>query len=187
MSIVKAVGQFAQLMAGCRFNDAGGAKLEPERVVSELITEFTRVKQQQAKIIILGNGGSAAIASHVITDLRNVGGLCALTLHEAAPLTCFTNDFGYEQAFAKQVSGFAYPDDLLIAISSSGQSANIVNAVAAANAKGLAVMTLSGFKPENPLRKMGRWNVWLDSSHYGMVELAHLFVLHHITDQLTKN
>jgi len=186
MPIVQAAGQFAELMAGCRFNAADGSELEAEQVIAEMLAEFARVKQRQAKVIILGNGGSAAIASHVITDLRNVGGLCALTLHEAAPLTCFTNDFGYEQAFAKQVSAFAYPEDLLIAISSSGQSANIVNAVAAANAKGLAVLTLSGFKPDNPLRRLGRWNVWLDSNHYGMVELAHLFVLHHITDQLIK-
>ncbi|NJA07678.1 MULTISPECIES: SIS domain-containing protein [Methylomonas] len=186
MPLVQAAGQFAELMAGCRFNAADGAALDGEGVVADVLSEFARVKQQQAKVIILGNGGSAAIASHVITDLRNVGGLCALTLHEAAPLTCFTNDFGYEQAFAKQVSAFAYPDDVLIAISSSGQSANIVNAVAAANAKGLAVLTLSGFKPDNPLRRLGRWNVWLDSNHYGMVELAHLFVLHHITDQLIK-
>ncbi|MBS3964053.1 MAG: SIS domain-containing protein [Methylomonas sp.] len=186
MSIVNAAARFADLLADCRFSDAAGNDLDGEGVIADMLAEFVRVKQQQAKVIILGNGGSAAIASHVITDLRNVGGLCALTLHEAAPLTCFTNDFGYEQAFAKQISAFAYPADLLIAISSSGQSANIVNAVDAANTQGMTVMTLSGFKADNPLRKRGRWNVWLDSNHYGMVELAHLFVLHHMTDQLIK-
>ncbi|CAD6877976.1 hypothetical protein [Methylomonas albis] len=186
MAIGQAAADFATLLSHSIFSDAQGQALDGETVIQELLTEFARVRDQQAKIMVLGNGGSAAIASHVITDLRNVGGLCALTLHEAAPLTCFTNDFGYEQAFAKQISAFANPDDLLIAISSSGQSLNIVNAVQAANAKGLPIMTLSGFKADNPLRKLGRWNCWLDSSHYGMVELGHLFVLHHITDHLLR-
>lgn len=186
MPILQAASRFTELLSSCRFSDGGGQIIDGETVVGQLLAEFERVRQSQAKIIILGNGGSAAIASHVITDLRNVGGICAVTLHEAAPLTCFTNDFGYEQAFAKQIAAFAYPDDLLIAISSSGQSANIVNAVKAANDKGIAAMTLSGFKADNPLRSLGRWNLWLDSSHYGMVELAHLFVLHHITDQLLR-
>ena len=186
MAIGQAASQFAQLLTHSVFTGNQGQTLDGEAVIQQLLAEFARVREQQAKIMVLGNGGSAAIASHVITDLRNVGGLCALTLHEAAPLTCFTNDFGYEQAFAKQIAAFANADDLLIAISSSGQSMNIINAVQAANAKGLPVMTLSGFKADNPLRKLGRWNLWLDSSHYGMVELGHLFVLHHITDHLIR-
>ncbi|MGZ4999867.1 MAG: SIS domain-containing protein [Methylomonas sp.] len=184
MAIGQAASQFAELLNNSVFTGRQGENLAEETVIQQMLAEFKRVREQQAKIMVLGNGGSAAIASHMITDLRNVGGLCALTLHEAAPLTCFTNDFGYEQAFARQIGAFANPNDLLIAISSSGQSPNIINAVLAANEKGLPVMTLSGFKADNPLRKLGRWNFWLDSSHYGMVELAHLFVLHHITDHL---
>ena len=186
MAIGHAAAEFKTLLTNSVFSDGQEQILEGETVIQQMLAEFTRVRQQQAKIIVLGNGGSAAIASHVITDLRNVGGLCALTLHEAAPLTCFTNDFGYEQAFAKQITAFAHPNDLLIAISSSGKSLNIINAVLAANQKGLAVMTLSGFQPNNPLRQLGRWNYWLNSSHYGMVELGHLFVLHHITDHLIR-
>lgn len=184
MAIGQAASRFAELLNNSVFTDRQGKNLDEETVIRQMLAEFSRVREQQAKIMVLGNGGSAAIASHVITDLRNVGRLCALTLHEAAPLTCFTNDFGYEQAFAKQIGAFANPNDLLIAISSSGQSPNIINAALAANEKGLPVMTLSGFKADNPLRKLGHWNVWLDSNHYGMVELAHLFVLHHITDHL---
>jgi D-sedoheptulose 7-phosphate isomerase len=187
MAIGQAATQFAGLLEHSVFTDQYGQSLDENIVIQQILAKFASVRKQQAKIIVLGNGGSAAIASHVITDLRNVGGLCALTLHEAAPLTCFTNDFGYEQAFAKQIAAFANADDLLIAISSSGQSLNIINAVQAANTKGLPVMTLSGFKADNPLRSMGLWNLWLNSCHYGMVELGHLFVLHHITDHLIKN
>jgi D-sedoheptulose 7-phosphate isomerase len=186
MPIAHAATEFKSLLNTGEFTDANAQSLEGETVIRQILAEFARVREQQAKIIIIGNGGSAAIASHVITDLRNVGGLCALTLHEAAPLTCFTNDFGYEQAYAKQISAFAHPHDLLIAISSSGKSLNIINAVLAANQKGVAVMTLSGFQPDNALRRLGRWNYWLNSSHYGLVELGHLFVLHHITDHLIR-
>ena len=103
MAIEQASSQFAQLLSAGKFNDRQGQSLDAEMVIQQVLNEFIRVKESQAKILVLGNGGSAAIASHVITDLRNVGGLCAITLHEAAPLTCYTNDFGYEQAFAKQV------------------------------------------------------------------------------------
>ncbi|MDO9197183.1 MAG: hypothetical protein Q7U79_11900, partial [Rhodoferax sp.] len=96
MAIGHAAVQFAQLLAHGVFTDNQGQTQDGETVIQQMLAEFTRVREQQAKIMVLGNGGSAAIASHVITDLRNVGGLCALTLHEAAPLTCFTNDFGYE-------------------------------------------------------------------------------------------
>lgn len=186
MAIGAAAANFAALLNNSVFTDLQGQVLDAETVIQEVLAEFSRVREQQAKIMVLGNGGSAAIASHVITDLRNVGGLCALTLHEAAPLTCFANDFGYEQAFAKQISAFANHDDLLIAISSSGQSLNIINAVQAANVTGLSVLTLSGFEVDNPLRKLGHWNCWLDSCHYGLVELGHLFLLHHITDHLIR-
>lgn len=186
MAIAQAASQFATLLSGGLFTDGLGLAIDEHAVIQELLVEFAKVRERQGKVVVLGNGGSAAIASHVITDLRNVGGLCALTLHEAAPLTCYTNDFGYEQAFAKQIAAFAHAGDLLIAISSSGQSPNILNAAQAANDKGMAVMTLSGFKADNPLRKLGRWNYWLDSGHYGTVELGHLFVLHHITDHLIR-
>lgn len=184
MALRQTIEQFNRLLNEVVYSDAHGQTLDAEIVIAAVLGELVRVREQQGKILVIGNGGSAAIASHVITDLRNVGGLCALTLHEAAPLTCFTNDYGYEHAFAKQIAAFAHPRDLLIAISSSGQSANIVNAARAANDNGVAVLTLSGFNADNPLRRLGNWNVWLDSRHYGLVELGHLFVLHHISDRL---
>ena len=99
-------------------------------------------------------------------------------------LTCLGNDLGYERVFAKQIEMHGRAGDLLIAISSSGRSANILNAVEAGRAAGCAVVTLSGFTPDNPLRTLGDVNFYLNSDRYGFVEIGHLTICHAILDML---
>ncbi len=135
---------------------------------------------------LIGNGGSAAIVSHAKTDFMNVAGIKAITLLEPAIITCLSNDYGYENVFSRQLEVLANPDDILIAVSSSGQSKNIINAAQIMKQKGASVITLTGFKENNPLRKMGDLNYWLSSSNYTLVEIAHLFVLHHMADCLSN-
>ena len=103
----------------------------------------------------------------------------------SAALTCLANDFGYEHVFAKQVEYHGRAGDILIAISSSGKSANILNAVKAARGVGMTVVTFSGFDSGNPLRILGDINFYVPSSEYGFVELAHAILLHAVTDALT--
>ena len=134
---------------------------------------------RNGRILLVGNGGSAAIASHIANDLVKAE-RAAAALVDPAILTCLANDYGYDEAFAHQVRVQGRSGDLLVAISSSGRSLNIRNAVYAARKSGLAVATLSGFAPENPLRTMGDHNYWVDSSNYGVVECAHLAILHSI-------
>jgi D-sedoheptulose 7-phosphate isomerase len=124
------------------------------------------------------------VASHAVTDFLNVAKLRATTLHEPSLLTCMSNDFGYEVAFARVLATLASPGDALVAISSSGQSANIRNAAAEMRKLGGQVVTLSGFKRDNPLRALGDVNFWLDSTDYGMVEIGHQFLLHNIADRI---
>lgn len=133
---------------------------------------------------MVGNGGSAAIASHAVIDLLNMGSVRALTLHDTAVITCISNDYGYEHVYEKQIKQLMTSRDILIAISSSGQSKNILNAVKVAKGNRAKVLTLSGFSSENPLRKLGDVNIWLNSTDYGFVEIGHAFVLHNITDRL---
>jgi D-sedoheptulose 7-phosphate isomerase len=97
-------------------------------------------------------------------------------------LTCLGNDLGYDRVFAKQVELYARADDLVIAISSSGRSANILNAVKAARAAKCAVVTLSGFTADNPLRRLGDINFYVASDRYGFVEIGHLTICHAILD-----
>src|SRR5258708_2674741 len=129
------------------------------------------------KVLVIGNGGSAAIASHVQNDLCKAVGIPALVFNEAPLLTALSNDLGYEVAFEQQVKMWANPQDLLIAISSSGQSANILRAVSAARTAGCAVLTFSGFRADNPLRQMGKLNFFVASETYGYVELIHSILL----------
>lgn len=130
------------------------------------------------RIFFIGNGGSAAIASHQAIDYCKNGGKKAMSLNDASALTCLGNDYGFEFVFSKQIEYHASPWSLLIAISSSGKSQDILNGVSAAREIGCKVITLSGFDPKNPLRRMGDVNFHVASDDYGHVEITHLSILH---------
>lgn len=126
---------------------------------------------------LAGNGGSAAVAAHIANDLVKQG-KSAVALTEPAILSCIANDVSWESVFADQLRIHAHPGDQAVLISSSGQSLNIRNAVYAAKEKGAATITLSGFDALNPLRAMGDHNYYVPSFNYGIVECAHLAILH---------
>lgn len=134
------------------------------------------------KVMFVGNGGSAAIASHMAIDYSKNGGIRSLAFNDGAALTCLGNDLGYENVFAKQIDLHARPGDLLVAISSSGRSANILNAVTAARSHAVDVLTLSGFGPDNGLRRLGDVNLYVAASEYGFVEITHLTLCHALLD-----
>jgi D-sedoheptulose 7-phosphate isomerase len=138
------------------------------------------------KIIIAGNGGSAAMASHVAVDFTKAAGIRAINFNEADLITCFANDYGYEHWLEKALEAYADPGDLAILISSSGKSQNILNATEKANEIGLSVMTVSGFLTDNPLRKLGDLNLWVDSTEYNIVEMTHHVWLVAIIDYLIE-
>ena len=136
-------------------------------------------------VLWVGNGGSAALASHFAVDVFNAG-VRSTAFNDAALLTCMGNDCGYEQVFARPVALFAAPGDVLIAISSSGRSPNILAAVEAARARGCAVITLYGFRRDNPLGCLGDWNFYVPSEAYGPVEMVHAFICHALVDALKE-
>ena len=131
-----------------------------------------------------GLGGSAAIASHVVIDLNKAAGVRAVALNDPAALTCLANDLSYQEVFATQIAWHGRPGDVLVAISSSGKSINILQAVEAARAARMRVVTFSGFRGDNPLRLSGDLNFYVPSDRYGFVELAHQILLHAVTDAL---
>lgn len=160
---------------------AGGDVEAAIRGATELLTQL---RGRKGRLYVIGNGGSAGVASHAVTDFLNVGRLRAGTLHDPSLLTCMSNDYGFDVAFANILKTLAGPEDVLIAISSSGKSMNIRNAAVAMHQLGGTCITLSGFESSNPLRTMGDLNFWLDSRDYGMVEIGHQFILHNIADRL---
>lgn len=181
MSLTSRATKFGTLLERCEVTGRDGHAFELEAGVAAAMQILSKVRE--SSIYIIGNGGSAGVASHAAIDLFNIAKLRALTLHEPSLLTCMANDYGYENAFARILSQVTKPGDVLIAISSSGRSLNIRHAAAQVIDKGGAVITLSGFAHDNPLRSMGDINIWLDSSDYGLVEIGHQFVLHNISDR----
>jgi D-sedoheptulose 7-phosphate isomerase len=161
---------------------ASGEALPLDAAIDRAIAWAQETHDAGNKIMIVGNGGSAGIASHTAIDLSKNANLRALAFNDSSALTCLGNDFGYEHVFAKQIEFHGRPNDLLIAISSSGGSANILNAVAAARARDIRAVTFSGFKADNALRKSGDLNFYVPASEYGFVEMAHQALLHALLD-----
>jgi D-sedoheptulose 7-phosphate isomerase len=174
----------SDLLCGVEVTARDGTRLEYADAATAVMARARATHAAGDKLIFVGNGGSAAIASHMATDYSKNGGVRALALNDSSMLTCLGNDLGYERVFAKQVELYARKGDLVIAISSSGRSANILNAVDAALAAGCTVVTLSGFTPDNPLRRKGGWNFYVASDRYGFVEIGHLTICHAVLDFL---
>lgn len=139
------------------------------------------------KIIIAGNGGSAAIASHVSVDFTKSASLRSVNFNEAALITCLANDYGYEHWLSKAIEFYADANDLAILISSSGRSRNIINAALQAKEMGLKIITFSGFDADNPLRRLGNINFWVDSKVYNIVEMSHHIWLVALVDYFVDN
>jgi len=146
------------------------------------------VKQvsKSKRIFFIGNGGSNSICSHMMEDYAKMGRFPTFAFSDPALITCFANDYGYEMAMAEWLKIHFVEGDLLVAISSSGESKNIVNAAAYASSIGKNVITLTGFKEENTLSRMGALNFHLPVSNYGIVECFHQVILHLVLDMITN-
>lgn len=176
--------EFNSILEKSVCTNGSGQSYHLEQSLNKFMEQLKYNRDNGRSVYIIGNGGSAAVASHAITDFTNVCRLRAFTLHESSLITCMSNDFGYENAYACLVKTVTCPGDILIGISSSGNSLNICNAAKMATEMGGIVITLSGFNQDNPLRKLGDLNFWLDSCDYGYVEIGHLFMLHNISDRI---
>lgn len=159
-----------------------GRALTLEKFYRYMTRLLRTMRDEGGKLMFAGNGGSASIASHMVIDFAKNAGIPALSFNDGVIMSALSNDEGYDEVFARQVGFYANDDDLLIAISSSGNSMNILNAVAAAREKGCHVITMSGFRPNNPLRQLGDFNLYVPSGEYGFVEIAHLSLCHALVD-----
>jgi D-sedoheptulose 7-phosphate isomerase len=148
------------------------------------IIQSLGILKDTKRIFFLGNGGSNSISSHMMEDYGKIGGFQTYAFSDAALITCYANDYGYENAMAEWIKLHLQSGDLLIATSSSGESKNIVNAAKVALEKGGKLITLTGFGEGNALSKMGSVNFYLNVRNYGMVECFHQVILHVILDSL---
>jgi len=167
--------------------DKKGQPLEVNEGLSRIINHLHMIKTANKKVMIIGNGGSAAIASHLQNDLCKAAQVRAMVFTEPPLLTALSNDISYNAAYRELVNLWADKEDMLFSISSSGRSQNIIDAVNTARVRGCSpVITVSGFLPDNPLRGMGDINLYISSNEYGYVELAHSVLTHFISDQTSK-
>jgi D-sedoheptulose 7-phosphate isomerase len=175
-------GALSRVLAAIEATGRGGHPLSTGDAVARVVEDINSVRAGGDKVMFIGNGGSAAISSHMAIDFLRNGQVPALAFNDGAALTCLGNDFGYEHVFARQVAMHGRPGDLLFAISSSGRSSNILRAVEVAKEAGVRVVTLSGFSFDNPLRAIGDLNFYLASDQYGFVEVGHQTLIHAVLD-----
>jgi D-sedoheptulose 7-phosphate isomerase len=156
----------------------------PAEALEALCEVFAATGARGRKVVLAGNGASAAIASHVAVDLTKCAGIRAVNFNEADLITCFANDYGYEQWMARAIAAYADPDDVVVLVSSSGASPNVLAAARQARGSGLRLVTFSGFEPDNPLRALGELNLWVDSRSYNVVEATHQSWLLAVVDNI---
>ena len=145
-----------------------------EQILNQLVeckNVLINLKKKRNKILIFGNGGSAAIASHFSVDITKNCGLRCINFNESDLITCFSNDYGYENWMKEAINFYGDKDDVVILISSSGQSKNMINAANEAKKKKFSnIITITGFKKNNPLKSKGNINILINSKSYNFVE-----------------
>ena len=150
----------------------------------DLKNRLIEVNRSKKKTIIAGNGGSAAIASHCAIDLTKNAGIRVINFNEAGLITCLSNDYGYAEWVSKAIEMYGDEGDLVILISSSGRSENMLNAAKAAKKIGVFVVTFTGFTEDNPLKNAGELNFWIDSKAYNIIEMTHQIWLLAVCDAI---
>ena len=141
-------------------------------------------KKNKNKIIIIGNGGSSSIGSHFSVDMTKNAKIKTINFNETNLISCFSNDYGFENWITKSLEYYSDKGDILIAISSSGRSKNIINAAKYFKKNKGPVVTLTGMKINNPLMKVGKINFYVKSNSYNIIENIHQFHLLLLVDLL---
>lgn len=157
-------------------------ELKDQLVKIEKLQPFLeKVVKDHSEIIILGNGGSNSIASHISQDYTKALKKRSFTFSDPSRLTCYINDYGIENAYVKFLEEFSKKETLVILISSSGESDNIINSADFCVKNNIKLVTMSGFKKDNRLNSFkSEVNYWVDSRDYGIIECAHMVFLHSV-------
>lgn len=171
------------------FNDLIELVNPTNKIKEDLITckkLFENTKINSGKVIIMGNGGSAAMASHVTVDLTKNADVRAVNFNEADLITCLANDFGYEKWMSEALRMYSDSDDAVVLISSSGNSPNVVSAAEWCNENKINFVTFTGMKTDNPLKSANKngLNFWVNSRAYNHIEMVHHIWLLAIVDMI---
>lgn len=150
------------------------------------VEKTIHIRRERRTVFLVGNGASASMASHVAADLAKNAHVHTEVFSDLSLITAIANDMSYEEVFAEPLRRRMEHGDMLVAISSSGQSPNVVRAVREAMHLGGYVVTLSAMREENVLRGLGHLNFYVQAATYGMAETCHAAILHYWIDRMVN-
>ncbi len=176
------VAEISKQLSALSIRNGKGESLPADKGFDEWLKLTWEVKQNHKIVYLIGNGASAAMASHFGADLAKNGHLHTQVLTDPSMITAISNDIHYDQVYVFPLSMWAREGDMLVAISSSGGSPNILKAVEEAKKHKMIIVTVSGMKENNPLRSAGTLNFYVPAGTYGYVESTHSVILHHWMD-----
>jgi D-sedoheptulose 7-phosphate isomerase len=180
----KEIEKLSRILYQLSFLGYDGVEYSPDegfKIWQELTID---VREKKRSIYLIGNGASASMASHFAADLTKNARLHTEVFTDLSLITAISNDIGYEWVFSEPLRSRAEKGDMLVAISSSGKSKNILRAVKVAREIGLKIITLSAMSPQNPLRSTGHLNMYIPSKTYGYAESSHSAILHYWMDMM---
>lgn len=178
------VERLAQVLSAVSFRDSSGREVAADQGFARWLELGEDLRRRRGTIYLVGNGASAAIASHFAADLAKNAHVHTQVFSDLSLITAISNDIGYDQVFALPLRRRGQPGDMLVAISSSGRSASVLAAVEVARGLALTVVTLSAMTPDNPLRTCGSLNAWIAAPSYGLAETGHAAILHRWMDMM---
>lgn len=158
--------------------DMEGHILKHDEALERWIDKNECLKRKRGIFFFCGNGASATMAEHMSHDCFQNADFLTETVSETSHLTAISNDISYEDVFAYRIEKMLGENDMLITISSSGNSLNIIKAIQTARKLGTFIVTLSGKKDDNRSRQLGDLNFYVPLDTYGLVESAHAVLLH---------
>ena len=161
------------------------SKIMNKNLFNELIkikNLLVNCSKANKKVIFAGNGASASIASHAALDFTKQAKIKSVTFHDPSLITAYANDFGYEDWLKSALSSYANSGDVLVLISVSGESPNIISAANYAKREGMKIITLTGRSQQNTLKNLGDINLWVNSDAYNIVECIHMIWITSVID-----
>ena len=180
------VDELAKCLQSLAASDGNAKQIEKELALAKWNDLTLKIREKKKTVFLIGNGASASMASHVAADLAKNAHIHTEVFTDLALITAIANDISFEEVFAEPLRRRLRPGDLLVAISSSGKSNNILNAVQTTKKLNGGVITLSAMSADNALRKEGELNFYVPAQSYGMAETCHAALLHYWIDRIVS-
>ena len=178
--------QLHETLKELSIQDLKGLELDQDEAFELWRDRTLGMRQSGRRVFFIGNGASASMSSHFAADLSKNVGLPTEVFTDLAQITALANDLSFEQVFSEPLRLRMAPGDMLVAVSSSGNSPNVVQGTKTAREKEGVIITLSAMDPKNQIRRLGDLNFYVPAQTYGLAETSHAAILHFWLDQMVR-